>query len=448
MVDETSEIPGAVPDPARPKRPPPTIDLAPTSSETRPAPADTAAAPDSSEAAAAPDESVVEAEPISANTPWGQPSVQDSSTEQPVAASAVDAATAQAPPGTPPEGPSSHASPSQPSTPASKSISPWVIAPFSGAVAAALVIGVGWMLGWPPVQPPSAEPQFSTVVDGLNARIAGLETRFETRLGKTDTTTAALDKALASARADLASLRTQADKTMAAVNDAKGSDAKTSDVKTAPRDGAGAVDIAALTARIDQIERASRSQSAALAQDNRTIADAKPADDTPLRRVIAAALLDVAVRHGDAYAAALATAKSLAPNPDALKPLDHFASSGVPNPAVLTRDLLTIVPKLAPPPVDVTTGNSFIDRLQSAKLVRIERTDGAGTDRGAVVARITAAALRNDFTEARRELAALPPADRAAAQAWLDKADRRDAALAASRQFADESMTALAKPSQ
>ena len=29
-------------------------------------------------------------------------------------------------------------------------ISPWVIAPISGAVAAALVIGVGWMLGWPP----------------------------------------------------------------------------------------------------------------------------------------------------------------------------------------------------------------------------------------------------------------------------------------------------------
>ena len=28
-------------------------------------------------------------------------------------------------------------------------ISPWVIAPVSGAVAAALVIGVGWMLGWP-----------------------------------------------------------------------------------------------------------------------------------------------------------------------------------------------------------------------------------------------------------------------------------------------------------
>ena len=43
-------------------------------------------------------------------------------------------------------------------------------------------------------------------------------------------------------------------------------------------------------------------------------ADAKPADDLPLRRVVAAALLDVLVRIGDPYPAALAAAKSLAPN--------------------------------------------------------------------------------------------------------------------------------------
>ena len=61
-------------------------------------------------------------------------------------------------------------------------------------------------------------------------------------------------------------------------------------------------------------------------------------------------------------------------------------------------------------------------------------------------ARVTAAALRNDANEARRELNTLPPADRAAAQGWLDKADARDAALAASRQFAADAMAALAKP--
>jgi hypothetical protein len=78
-------------------------------------------------------------------------------------------------------------------------------------------------------------------------------------------------------------------------------------------------------------------------------------------------------------------------------------------------------------------------------LVKIERTDAVGNQRENIVARVTAAALRNDYSEARRELNTLSPADRAAAQAWIEKADARDAALCASRQFAAEAMTALAK---
>jgi hypothetical protein len=171
----------------------------------------------------------------------------------------------------------------------------------------------------------------------------------------------------------------------------------------------------------------------------------------PLRRVVAAALLDVTVRTGEPFAPALAAAKSLAPNPEALKPLDGFAATGVPNPFNLSRELLALVPKLSPPaPDNATTGSGLVERLKAgaAKLVRIERTDAVGNDRGAIVARVTAAALRNDFNEARRELKTLEPADRAAAQAWIEKADARDAALAASRQLAAEALTALAKPAQ
>jgi hypothetical protein len=160
-------------------------------------------------------------------------------------------------------------------------------------------------------------------------------------------------------------------------------------------------------------------------------------------------MLDVSVRQGEPFAAALAAAKVLAANADALKPLDEFAASGVPSAAVLSRELLTLVPKLSPPsPETATTGSGIIDRLQAsaAKLVRIERTDAVGNDRSAVIARVTAAALRNDSAEARHELNTLAPADRMAAQPWLDKTDERDAALAASRQFADDAMAALAKP--
>jgi hypothetical protein len=140
----------------------------------------------------------------------------------------------------------------------------------------------------------------------------------------------------------------------------------------------------------------------------------------------------------------------LAPDSAFLKPLDDFAEKGVPNPPAMCRELLTLVPKLSPAPETATTGSGIVDRLQAgaSKLVRVERTDATGNDRSAVVTRVTAAAIRNDYNEARRELATLSAADRAPAQAWLDKAAARDAALAASRQFADETMAALAKSAQ
>ena len=325
----------------------------------------------------------------------------------------------------------------------SPAISPWVIAAVSGAVAASLVICVGWLLGWPAVLPAtsSAPPSNAAIIDGLAARVASIEAKIsKTAAPAPDPAMVnrveALEKSLASLRGDLSGLRAQSEKLTAAVND----------VKSTPRESAPSVDLSAINERIAQVERATRAQVSEIAQES-----AKPADDVPLRRVVAASLLDVSVRQGEPYVAALAAAKSLVENADALKPLDGFAASGVPSAASLSRELLTLVPKLSPPAREnATTGSGIVDRLQAgaAKLVRIERTDAVGNDRGAVIARVTAAALRNDLTEARRELNTLAPADRAAAQAWLDKSDARDAALAASRQFAADAMAALAKPAQ
>ncbi len=321
-------------------------------------------------------------------------------------------------------------------------ISSTFISAVSGACAAALVIAVAWLLGWPgeAAPPAPAAPAVSAAaVDDLATRIAGIESKINKPAASAPDPAAAarldaLEKSLASLRGDLAGLRGQSEKLAAAVND----------VKSAPRESAAAPDLTAINERIAALERAAREQSSGTAQEN-----AKPADDVPLRRIVAAALLDVLVRAGDPYPAALAAAKSLAANPEALKPLDGFAASGVPSAASLSRELLALVPKLSPPaPENATTGSSLVDRLQAgaAKLVRIERTDAVGNDRGNVVARVTAAALRNDYNEARRELQTLPSADRAAAQGWIEKADARDAALAVSRQFAAEAMTALARP--
>jgi len=324
--------------------------------------------------------------------------------------------------------------------PPAAAISAWLIAVVSGAVAAALVIGVGWMLGWPAVPAtPAASEINAAVIGDLGARVAAVESRTsKPATSAPDPASAAcieaLEKSIASLRGEVAGARAQSEKLAATLND----------VKATPRDSSAPLDLTDINARIAGLESATRAQSAEAVQQN-----TKPADDPPLRRVVASALLDVLVRIGEPYSAALAAAKSLAPSPDALKPIDAFAAKGVPSPAALSRDLLTLVPKLSPPaPENSTTGAGIVDRLQAgaAKLVRIERTDMVGNDRGAVVARATAAALRNELAEARRELNTLAPADRAAAQAWLDKCDARDAALAASRQFAAEAMAALAKP--
>ena len=346
-----------------------------------------------------------------------------------------------------------------------------LIAAIVGAGAAALVL---WTMGWPgdAKQPPAAAPQINTAaLDALSARLDKLESRpvapqadkaaldaLAARVASVETKAAApapsppasappdpalsakigeLEKSLATLRDELAATSSRSQQTAAAVDA----------VKSTPREPAPPPpDLSPINQRLDKLEAATSKLSADLAASN-----AKPADDTALRRVVAASLLDVSVRAGEPYAAVLAAARPLAGNPDALKPLDGFATTGVPGTNALNRELLALLPKLSPAPANSTTGSGIVDRLQAgaSRLVRIERTEPvAGNDRSAIVARVTAAALRNDIAEARREIKTLAPEDRAPAQAWIDKADARDAALAASRQFAAEAMASLGKPAQ
>jgi hypothetical protein len=347
-----------------------------------------------------------------------------------------------------------------------------IVSAIFGAGAAALVV---WLAGWPgETRPPAPPPQTSSAaIDALSARVASVESKaaapapapevnnaaidaLTARVANVEAKAAApavaapaapdpaiaaqigtLEKSVATLRDELAATRAQSEKTAAAVND----------VKSAPRETPPPPpDLSAINERLAKIEAAATTLAADVAQRN-----AAPKDDPQLRRVVAAALLDVSVRAGEPYAAALAAAKPFAANADALKPLDGFAATGVPNNNALNRELAALLPKLSPAPENSTTGSGIVDRLQAgaARLVRIERTDAiAGNDRNAIVSRVTAAALRNDIGEARRELKTLAPADRAVAQSWIDKADARDAALAASRQFAADAMAAFTKPAQ
>jgi hypothetical protein len=324
-------------------------------------------------------------------------------------------------------------------------ISSAIVSAIFGAGAAALVV---WTMGWPgePASPAPPPQTNNAAIDALTARVAGIESKAAAPAAAApaapDPALAAhidaLDKSVAALRDELAAANARSQQLAESVEA----------VKSAPRETAPAPapDLSAINDRLAQIERAAKTLSAEAAQRN-----AAPVDDPQLRRVVAASLLDVSVRAGEPYAAALAATKPFAANAEALKPLDVFAATGVPSVNALNRELLALLPKLSPAQENSTTGSGIVDRLQAgaARLVRIERIDAvAGNDRSAIVARVAAAALRNDIVEARRELKTLAPADRGVAQAWIDKSDARDAALAASRQFAADAMAALTKPAR
>src|SRR6266478_7524937 len=164
MADDKPEDTTPSPDSGRARRPPPTIDLeaSQVSSETRNAAED------------APPEPVSD-EPSSHESPSHEPSSQEPISDEPAAP-----------------------------------ISPWVIAPVSGAVAAALVICVGWLLGWPAVLPATsfAPPLNAAVIDDLAARVAGIEAKISKPAAPApDPAMAnrveALEKSVASLRGDL-----------------------------------------------------------------------------------------------------------------------------------------------------------------------------------------------------------------------------------------------------
>ena len=327
------------------------------------------------------------------------------------------------------------------SRPALAALHPFWVAGATGAVTAALVLAIVWAVGWP-AEPARPIAEINTgAIEALTSRVGDLEGQVSKPAAPDPAMASRLDalaKSLASLKSELGTTQAQSQK-LAAELDA---------VKSAPPASAAeppSPDLSDIKGRLAEVEQAVRADKANLAQ----VTD-KPADDTALRRLVVASMLEISVRQGEPFSEALNAAKALAVDPQQLKPLEDFASSGVPNPAVLCRELLTLVPKLEPPSPNTTASTGIVDHLRAgaAKLVRIERTDAVGNDRGAIVARVTAAALRNDLPEARRELNSLSPDDRAAAQGWLAKAGERDAAVAASRHFAAEAMAALAKPAQ
>lgn len=357
-----------------------------------------------------------------------------------------------------PEAPASdHAEPSPAAESSSQAkapsrVSSIFVSALTGAAAAALVLGAAKLAGWPgtPAQL-VADVVSKNDVDALGVRIAKIETDAMKPVPAprpvADPAIAArldaVEKSLTSLRGDVAAARGQGEKVVAALNEIKSAPPQAVISQSAP-----AGDTSALEERLDKIERATAALSAAAAAPPPS--PQAPLEDPSVRRMAAATALDSAVRQGEPYAAALAAARSAGGDADALKPLDAFAATGVPTAGALSRELLTLLPKLAPKPEKQPAPSGMVERLQqsAAKLVRIQRTDAAASGNAAILARVMSAAQRDDVAEAKRELGQLPAPDRAAVQGWIAKADAREAALAAARQFASDTMAALSKPAR
>lgn len=358
---------------------------------------------------------------------------------------------------------------------------PWVgllAAGVAGGIVAAAVLGALWTSGVLPVQTTGgndnsaqlaalqqqvqslqsqtlqnrAAPAVDTkAVDALSQRVARMEDALKTlpkgdgvaaeRLTAAENAMKSLGVALAAlnqrsddAAATAARARTQAEAAEKAVAQLRGS------VQDVAKDASAAItpaQVDALTQRLAALEAASK---AARDDLNKTTASDKAA-----RLALSAAALRAAVSSGAPFATELAQAKALGADENYILPLTAFAASGVPSAAALAQELRALLPQLLKLSGAAPSG-TFLDRLQAnaSKLVRVTPVDApAGDDASAVLARLEVEAAHADISGALADLAKLPDATRAPAQAWIAKAKARAAALASVRDFAADAARAL-----
>jgi hypothetical protein len=277
-------------------------------------------------------------------------------------------------------------------------------------------------------QPAALDPR---EVADLTARLSKLETAVATpRPPAADAALAARIAALETALRPLADLGSRVDALAAAQKTAE---------PRAPV--AQQADVAALAARVAALEQAEK----AIAQ--RIVRPASGGADRAGRIAFVAVALRAAAERGDPFPQELAAAKALVPDAAMLAPLEPYATTGVPRPVVLARELSQVATSIlsaAGPPRE----GGIIDRLQqnAERLVRIRPiSEGAGDEPTTIVARAEVKATHGDIPGALGEIARLPEAARAPAQGWIRKAEMQIAALAAARRFAGTAVDALAK---
>ena len=333
------------------------------------------------------------------------------------------------------------------------------------AAAAILIAAIGaglWFGGYlpPGLLPasPSAQPPNNAAIADISARLNKIEGALATQQQQKPVSPVQPDPALASRLAaaevatkslndSLAALTRRTDDAAAAAQNAlaqaKAASTAADAAKSAAQTSEARSDLDALAARI-----------AALESTIKTLADdlkhqTASAEDRAARLAVAAEALRATVERGAPYPAELAAAKSLGADQSATAPLEPFAAAGVPAARVLAHELTSLTPALQQAAVPAESNSSFLGRLESnaQRLVRITPVDAPpGDDPASVVTRIGVDAAHTDIAAALADIAKLPEAAKPLAAAWVEKAQARNAAIAASKKLAADALAALSKP--
>jgi hypothetical protein len=363
--------------------------------------------------------------------------------------------------------PSEAASPPQPDPPPPAQEPPAPGGPISmatlaagvaGAMAMTLVLVALWLTGVVPVRYAASTDtgaQFladTKAIDALTQRVSKIEAAIS-KLPANDASVAerlnAADNAMKSLGIALTALNRRSDDIAATASQARErADAvaqAVTDLRASVQEAAKYSSAGISPGELDALQKriATLEQSAKAARDD--IAKGSSADIAARLALSAAGLRD-AVASGAPFAAELAQAKSLGADDKILVPLAPFAAAGVPTAPALAQELRALLPAMLKLSGAQAPEGGFLRRLQAnaGKLVRVRPVDAPpGDDASAVLARLEIDAVKTDIAAALADLGKLADATRAPAQAWIAKAQIRQAALAAARQYAADTARAL-----
>jgi hypothetical protein len=330
----------------------------------------------------------------------------------------------------------------------------------AGAIAV-VAIGAGlWFGGYVPPgllpASPSAQPPNNTAIAEISARLNKIEGAIATQKPSPPpqpdpalvSRLAAAEAATKSLSDSLAALTRRTDDVAAAAQtalaQAKNASTAADAAKSAVQTNVTRSDLDALAARIAPLESTVKTLADDLKHETAT------ADDRAVRLTVATEALRATVERGTPYLAELAAAKSLGADPSATAPLEPFAKAGVPRAAALARELASLTPALQQAAEPATSNSSFLGRLENnaRRLVVITPVDAPpGDDPASVVTRIDVDAAHADIAAALADIAKLPDAAKPLAAAWVEKAQARNAAIAASQKLAADALAALSSPS-